>query len=1183
MLASKPKTGPAEPSSHKEPPNSSSNSSANYSRAHASAPRVSRLTKPAAGSSKQAAEARTPSPLHNAARATPPSPLHNAARANSLDKSVDAAAPKTSPPDRRSFKASPHRTSTTPDRQPRIAKASELQAQLNVVQEDLKNAREHLASIDRDRAKVHGDLALTKKLADEAYQKLEESFTAQRKAEETLELERFKSVEREQASIELARRKEEEWQRKLTDVTKRHAQDVASHAKVTKELENAKGELAVTAQAKNSAISRADEAEKTAEANARKTEILMAEVTQLKSEMESKEKGAGEIIHKLRSEALELRAELQRAMATAEANARKTDILMAEVTQLKSETERKEKGADEIIDKLRSEASELQVELQRARAFQEKLGRAEEVVEGLKVDIAYAKRAEMDADQSAQRWKTNATALEDRLVAITSLNKSNEEALASVTKSFEDTQSQLLQLTEKAAVSEGEASEYKEGFLETNRRLNIATREASQLQATLDSLRSEHELLNEAHRQVVSNEKAASSQVGVLGGDKLRLQREFDETREERDKAKKAVEDLAATLRQVSSEAREAKERVLAKQTELDNAQLQISQLKTATKNAEDKYLLMLQESNCLNKTVERLESEARNAEDKYKLMLDESNCLKKTIESLGSEAKILQDDWVSKEAGFAETLRRSEEEASYIRSEMSKLMESLGAAEKEMQKLKEERTQLVRRLEEGFARSMMDDASSSAEQSMVAESSHLKDLLSTKEKEVLALDYQVTELRLKETVALAKVDELSKLLAEATTRKAGEEDAARSAEKSKALLVKMEMDTVLESLRAAEREAKDAKDDMAQLQSKLRLVESKITEANLKAEEEKITSLRLKETLEESSHLKALLSTKEKEVLALDHQVTDLQLRETAALAKADELSKLLAEATTRKDGEEDAVRSADKSKAQLVKMEMDTVLESLRTAERQAKDAKDDMAQLQNKLRLVESKITEANLTAEEEKITSLRLKETLAEKEEELLSIARENDGLRTREAATRAKADELAAMLQEATTMKRGDQSAGRSPDKQPNVFRKMMCSPMDNVVRGDHEARRNSDRIVHVLEEIKHVEVETVKQVKHEKAVSVETNSLENSKIIEDDISKGMMSNSVDSESSDDDDEIDSQGEEGAADQTGGLLMHGPTSSFKQEQHIHKKKKALLRKFGSMLKKKAHFTKLNNHP
>ncbi|XP_020194558.3 uncharacterized protein [Aegilops tauschii subsp. strangulata] len=1112
MLAPKPnRASLSEPSNHKEPASSSSGS--NYSRAHASAPRVSRLAKPAApGSNKQAAEARAPSPLHNAARAAATAPL---------DKSIDAAQ-KPSPGERRSnFKASPHRTFTTPDvrqktpdRQPRIGKASELQAQLNLVQEDLENAREHLANIDRDRAQVHDDLVLTKTLADEAYQKLEESLAAQRRAEEALETERFKSVEREQASIELARRKEEEWQRKHADVTKRHAQDVNSLAKVTKELENAKGELAVTAQAKNSALSRADEAEKTTRGNAKRMEILMAEVA-----------------------------------------------------RLKSETESREKGAEEIIDKLRSEASELRAELQRAMAFQEKLVRAEEVVEGLKVDIAYAKRAEIDADQSAQGWKTKAAALEDRLVAITSLNKSNEEALASLTKSFKEAQSQLLQLTEKAAASEGEASEYKEGFLETNRRLDIVRKEASELQATIDRLRFEHELLNETHRQVVGNEKAASSQVGVLGGDKVRLQQELDEAREERNKAKKGVEDVAAALRQVSAEAREAKERVLAKQIELDHAQLQISEMKTATKTAEDKYQLMLQESNCLKKKVEMLESEAKNVKEKYELILDESNYLKKTVKRLGSEAKTLQDDRVSKEVGFAEMLRRSEEEASYVKSEMSKLMESLAVAEKEVQELKAEKTQLVHQLEEGFNRTMMDAASSSAEQPMVTESSHLKDLLSTKEKEVLALNHQVTELRLREAAALAKADKASKLMDAASSR--AEQSMVAESSHLKDLLSTKEKEVLALDHQVTELRLREvaalAKADEA----------SKLMDAASSSAEQSIVA--------ESSRLKDLLSTREKEVLALGHQVTELRLREEAALAKADEALKLLAEATARKAGEEEAARSAEKSNTLLVKLEMDTMLQSQRAAEHEAKDAKDNMVQLQSKLRLVESKITEANLTAEEEKISSLRLKETLAEKEEELQSIARENDGLRTREAAARAKADELAAMLVEATAMKGGDQSAGRSPEKQPNVFRKMMCSPMDNAARGDHQDRRNSDRIVQVLEEIKHVEVETVRQAKHEREeVSVEANSMENSKILEDDLCKGMMSNGVDTESSDDDD-IDSQGEDGAADQMGGLLMHGPRSSFKQEHHSHKKKKkALLRKFGSMLKKKAHFTKLNKH-
>ena len=133
---------------------------------------------------------------------------------------------------------------------------------------------------------------------------------------------------------------------------------------------------------------------------------------------------------------------------------------------------------------------------------------------------------------------------------------------------------------------EKEASEHREGLLEATRRLDVATKEASELQATIDRLSSEHEV----HRQVAVAEKMASARVGKLAEDKSRLLKDLDDTRDERDQVKKAAEDLAAALREVSSEAREAQERVLAKQAELDSAQLQVSELKAAMKNAEDRH-----------------------------------------------------------------------------------------------------------------------------------------------------------------------------------------------------------------------------------------------------------------------------------------------------------------------------------------------------------------------------------------------------------------------------------------------------------------------------------------------------------------------------------------------------------------------------------------------------------------
>lgn len=675
------------------------------------------------------------------------------------------------------------------------------------------------------------------------------------------------------------------------------------------------------------------------------------------------------------------------------------------------------------MERLESEASALRAELRKAKAFEEKLAEAEEAVKGLRVDIAYAKRGEADAIRSAQEWKKTAESSETRLEQVSRLNKRNEESLASLASSFEGKQSQVLQLKESAASLEKEASEYKEGFLETSRRLDTAAKEACELHAAIDRLRSEHQLLQEMHQQVVGTEKAATAQLGHLTEDKNKLLKELDDTREERDKVKKAVEDLAAALREVSSEAREAKERVLAKQAELDNAQRQISELKTEMKNAEERHQLRMDESNY------------------------ETACLRKTVERMGSEAKSSKEDWTSKEAGLVDMLKRSGDGMSSVQLEMNRLTESLRVAENEVQELRADKTQLVDKLKE-FERQAMNTTSSSAEEAK-AESSHLKDLLSFRDKELLALNHELSELRARERSASEKASEVSKLLAEVTARKAEEESTDKS--------TKLEMDKVLESLKAAEAEAKAAKDGKAQLQNKLRLLES---------------------------------------------------------------------------------------------------------------------------------SRITEANLTSEEAKISSLRLKETLQDKEHELASIAQENTDMRAREAAAQAKIDELAALLAEATARKGGELLNGvvaRSPEKQPSVLMKLICSPMHHSVRDDEN---NNGEIIQ-MEDIKHVEVETVRQVKHAKESGISAadnaNSLENSKIIEDD---DLSKERDDDSDSCDDDDIESTGDDALVEQMNGLLIHGPTSSFNQDQHIQKKKKkkkkALLKKFGSLLKKKAHFTKLSSH-
>ncbi|CAN6324453.1 unnamed protein product [Urochloa humidicola] len=963
MLASKPSPSgglsEGSNSNHKQP---------STRRATSSAPRVSRLAKPAGGAPSKPAD-RAPSPLHHAAAGTP------------LDRSsasVDLPPPaKPAAAELRSFKASPaagtpSRTAATNASKAKANKASELQAQLSLAQEELRSARERLASIESDKAQILEDLALARRLAADAAGRAEESEAARRAAEEALELERFESTEREQAAIDAAA---EEWRRKHDGVKRRHAEDVASLIAATRELEIARGDLAAAAMARDSALGQADELQRIANDNAREVEALTAQVARLDAEMEIKAKEAAETIGKLESEAFSLKSELQKA-----------------------------------------------------KGFEEKLVKAEELLENLRVDLAYAKSAEADASRSAREWRSKAESLEARLEEASRVNRRSEESLASLTGSFEDCTSmlqekqlQVLQLKEKLASLEMEAGEQKEVFLESRRLLDVATKEASELKATIDRMRSEHELLNTAHREVVVSEKAASDRVGKLTEDKSRLVKELEGTREERNKAKKAVEDLAAALREVSSEAREAKERVLVKQAELDSAQVHVSELNAAMKDAEERYGLMLDESNY------------------------ETACLRKAVEKMGSEARSSKDEWISKEAGFVDMLKRSGDGMSSIQTEMDRLSESLRVATKEVQELKADKAQMLNKLREFEFQAM--NTSSSAEEAK-AESSHLGDLISFKDKELLALNHEVTELRLREQTASEKINELSKLLAEVSARKSEEE--------------------------------------------------------------------------------------------------------------------------------------TTDKSK-----LEMDKVLESLRAAETEARAAKDERAQLQSKVRQLESRITEANLTSEEAKISSLRLKETLEDKDHELASIVQENGEMRAREAAAQARIEELAALLADATAGRKGGEPLSRSPEKQPSALLKLICSPMHHSVRDDDE--NNGESVIIQMEDIKHVEVETVRQVvKREKEIvsvsaAVDANCLENSKIIEDDLSKEReeeQSESIDYE--DDDDDESPPGDDGLVDQMNGLLIHGPTSSFNQDQHVQKKKKALLRKFGSLLKKKAHFTKLSSH-
>ncbi|CAJ1926371.1 unnamed protein product [Sphenostylis stenocarpa] len=167
-------------------------------------------------------------------------------------------------------------TSNPLDKQfPRVAKDSELQAQLNLSQEDLKNTKEQLIQTEKEKAETIDELKAAQRVAEEANEKLREAMVAQKQAEESFEIWKFRAVELEQAGIQAAQKKEEEWQKELESVRNQHALDVAALFSTTQELQQVKQILAMTSDAKNQAQSHA-------ELHMVKAEILSAELTQLK-------------------------------------------------------------------------------------------------------------------------------------------------------------------------------------------------------------------------------------------------------------------------------------------------------------------------------------------------------------------------------------------------------------------------------------------------------------------------------------------------------------------------------------------------------------------------------------------------------------------------------------------------------------------------------------------------------------------------------------------------------------------------------------------------------------------------------------------------------------------------------------------------------------------------------------
>ncbi|CAI9774246.1 unnamed protein product [Fraxinus pennsylvanica] len=650
-------------------------------------PATPRVNKPSRGIAKS--EVDSPSPLQSSRLSVERSP-----RSVPSKPTLDRRSPKlTTPPEKK----------TT-----RILKPPELQAELNLAQEDLRKAKEKLVLVEKEKAQAHDELKEAHRLTEEANEKLREALVAQKRAEEDSEIEKFRTVEMEQAGIEEAQKKEDHWQEELIAVRNQHALDVASLLSATQELQKVKQELAMTSDAKNQALNHADDATKIAEIHAEKVEILSAELIRLKSTLDSR---------------LEM-----------EANEN-----------------------NKLVEELKLEIEFLRLEFEKTRGYEEKLSQNEATLEQLNVDLEAAKMAESYARNLVEEWQTRVAELEVQMEEAKHLERTASESLESVIKQLERSndslhtaESEISSLKEKVGLLEISIGRQNGELEESECRLQLAKEEASEMAKKVDSLTSELETVKEEKTRAISNEKLAADSLQSLLEEKERLVNELGNSRDEEEKGKKAMESLTSALHEVSSEAREAKEKLLSIEVERGNYETQIEDLKLVVKATEEKYETMLdgakQEIDVLTNSVERTKHEYQN----------------------------MNTEWEQKEIHLIDCVKKSEEDSSSKEKEISRLVNLLKVADEEASATRVEENHLKNSLEDAeseviYLKEVLGEAK--------AESMRLKESLMDKENELQNILQENEELRTREAASLEKVDELSKLLEEALAKKQAEDN----------------------------------------------------------------------------------------------------------------------------------------------------------------------------------------------------------------------------------------------------------------------------------------------------------------------------------------------------------------------------------------------------------------------
>ncbi|WMV53319.1 hypothetical protein MTR67_046704 [Solanum verrucosum] len=392
---------------------------------------------------------------------------------------------------------------------------------------------------------------------------------------------------------------------------------------------------------------------------------------------------------------------------------KKAGELIAELKVLRefhSKTQEDLKIKDKNIESLK-------VELERVKKYEVKLAEKDVVLGGLREEIGRVKASEVKATEQLFVFKKKIEELEVELENRKLSESKMYDSFELQTRQFErakieleESKVEMASLRKKIESLEAASASASLSKRSNSGRLNGYNSNgeiANSVKKELESLNFELALGKEDVANAQEREKIALSKVKNLNDEINFLKNELKFASEAEEKSRKAMDDLALALKEVATEASEAKEKLGATQLELEQVKDEEGKLKEMIRNTEAKYHKLL--------------DEAKKEADLYR----------NTAERLRLENEESLLAWNGKEMGFITCIKRADEERSLAQRETERLAESLKAAEDTSKAAKDEKFKLRDILKQAINEA---NAAKAAAGLARDENSQLKDRLSEKE-----------------------------------------------------------------------------------------------------------------------------------------------------------------------------------------------------------------------------------------------------------------------------------------------------------------------------------------------------------------------------------------------------------------------------------------------------------------